>query len=116
MNENVQKIGLESHLEKTFKYITNLNRIKKRLQIAKSSKDKKNLRNELMEQGKLRNEYVLDIYRKTNIFFTTLIGAADYELNSYLTKDEKIFDCVIIDEAAQALEAACLISILKTEK
>lgn len=53
---------------------------------------------------------VRDIVHQSNVVFATNVGAA-----SKLLKDVT-FDLVIIDEAAQALEASCWIPILKAKR
>lgn len=51
-----------------------------------------------------------DLLNKAQVITTTLVGA-----NNYMIKDRR-YDAVIIDEAAQALEPACWIPILKSKK
>lgn len=50
------------------------------------------------------------LVRNANVVFATCVGAS-----SYLLKDLQ-FDLVVVDEAAQALEAACWIPIMKGAK
>ncbi|MFN3760927.1 MAG: AAA domain-containing protein [Algoriphagus aquaeductus] len=51
-----------------------------------------------------------DIYQRTQVFASTLVGASSHHLRGM------IFDLVFIDEAAQGLEAATWIPILKAKK
>jgi ATP-dependent RNA/DNA helicase IGHMBP2 len=51
-----------------------------------------------------------DIYQKTQVFASTLVGSSSHHLKGL------IFDVVFIDEAAQGLEAATWIPILKAKK
>ncbi|KAK1942486.1 DNA-binding protein SMUBP-2 [Phytophthora citrophthora] len=72
------------------------------------------LRRELKQNRKeirVREQKVVgDIVQHSNVVFATNVGAA-----SKLLKDVT-FDLVIIDEAAQALEASCWIPILKAKR
>lgn len=52
----------------------------------------------------------LDIFQKTQVFACTLVGASSFNLRGM------VFDVVFIDEAAQGLEAATWIPILKAKK
>lgn len=67
----------------------------------------KSLRN---EAAKLEDYIQSDVLSKAQVIACTLVGA-----NNYLLK-EKTFKTVFIDEAAQALEPACWIPILKAQK
>ncbi|SFB52653.1 AAA domain-containing protein [Algoriphagus aquimarinus] len=65
----------------------------------------------LREASKSLEEYIqYDIYQKTKVFACTLVGASSYNLKGME------FDVVFIDEAAQGLEAATWIPILKAKK
>ncbi|MDR7129306.1 superfamily I DNA and/or RNA helicase [Algoriphagus sp. 4150] len=65
----------------------------------------------LREASKSLEEYIqYDIFQKTKIFASTLVGASSYSLKGME------FDVVFIDEAAQGLEAATWIPILKAKK
>lgn len=62
------------------------------------------------EIDKIQDYIVEDILDKAAVITTTLVGA-----NHYTIRD-RIYETVIIDEAAQALEPACWIPILKAKK
>ena len=49
----------------------------------------------------------MDVIKNANVVLTTLTGAVTQKLENIS------FDLVIIDEAAQALEIACWIALLK---
>ncbi|TDQ13533.1 putative DNA helicase [Algoriphagus boseongensis] len=51
-----------------------------------------------------------DIFQKTQVFASTLVGSSSFQLKGM------VFDVVFIDEAAQGLEAATWIPILKAKK
>ncbi len=75
-------------------------------------------RRELYKEAKIQNEsakqleyYITnDIINKSQVVATTLVGANNYKLKNLK------FKTVFIDEAAQSLEAACWIPILKSER
>ena len=77
---------------------------------SRDKQDKYRLRGEYKRlQGELRfrqKKAVKDTLDGCSVMCTTLMGAAGHTLQEY------IFDTVIIDEAAQALEVACLAPIL----
>src|SRR5690606_27700579 len=60
--------------------------------------------------GHLEDYIRSDIFQKTQVFASTLVGASSHNLKGML------FDVVFIDEAAQGLEAATWIPILKAKK
>ena len=63
------------------------------------------------EAVKHLEEYIsFDIFQKTQVFASTLVGASSHHLKGMT------FDVVFIDEAAQGLEAATWIPILKAKK
>lgn len=62
------------------------------------------------EAVELENFIIEDLLDKSQVICTTLVGANHKYLNGML------FKTVVIDEAAQALEPACWIPILKAEK
>lgn len=65
----------------------------------------------LREASKSLEEYIqYDIFQRTKVFASTLVGASSYNLKGME------FDVVFIDEAAQGLEAATWIPILKAKK
>ncbi|XP_021893311.1 DNA-binding protein SMUBP-2 [Carica papaya] len=65
------------------------------------------LRSLSKEERKRQQLAVTDVIKNADIVLTTLTGALTHKL------DNTTFDLVIIDEAAQALEIACWIAILK---
>ncbi|KAG0454796.1 hypothetical protein HPP92_024088 [Vanilla planifolia] len=78
---------------------------------SKDRSTKKEIRKELRvlakEERRRQQLAVTDVLKNSDVVLTTLIGASSLKL-------EKInFDLIIIDEAAQALEVACWIAILK---
>ncbi|CAH0478273.1 unnamed protein product [Peronospora belbahrii] len=85
-----------------------------KLQKTRDQKVRFQLRRELKANRKeirVREQKVVgEIIRHSNVVFATNIGAA-----SKLLKD-MTFDLVVIDEAAQALEASCWIPILKAKR
>jgi superfamily I DNA and/or RNA helicase len=65
----------------------------------------------MREDSKQLEDYIrFDIFQKTKVFACTLVGASSYHLKGMS------FDIVFIDEAAQGLEAATWIPILKAKK
>lgn len=65
----------------------------------------------IRESAEQLEDYIrTDIYQKTMVFASTLVGAGSHHLKGML------FDIVFIDEAAQGLEAATWIPILKAKK
>ena len=61
------------------------------------------------EIDKIQDYILADILDKAQVITATLVGS-----NHYMIKD-RVYDTVIIDEAAQALEPACWIPILKAK-
>lgn len=73
-----------------------------------AAREVKTLRKEI----RVREEKVVDeLIRNANVVLATCVGAANSKLLGALE-----FDLVVIDEAAQALEAACWIAILRGKK
>ncbi|WP_268036654.1 AAA domain-containing protein [Algoriphagus sp. PAP.12] len=65
----------------------------------------------IREAARHLEEYIsYDIFQKTQVFACTLVGASHFQLKGMT------FDVVFIDEAAQGLEAATWIPILKAKK
>jgi len=65
----------------------------------------------IMKQVEQTEQYITeDVIGKAQVIAATLVGAAHY------TVQHLHYDVVVIDEAGQALEPACLIPILKTQK
>ncbi|WP_288372631.1 AAA domain-containing protein [uncultured Algoriphagus sp.] len=65
----------------------------------------------IREAARHLEEYIsFDIFQKTQVFASTLVGASSYHLKGMN------FDVVFIDEAAQGLEAATWIPIMKAKK
>ncbi|CAD6205759.1 unnamed protein product [Miscanthus lutarioriparius] len=78
---------------------------------AKDRNTKRDIRKELKtlakEERKRQQLAVTDVLKNTDVVLTTLTGASSKKLNGIT------FDLVVIDEAAQALEVACWIALLK---
>ncbi|GAA0151831.1 DNA metabolism protein [Lithospermum erythrorhizon] len=78
---------------------------------AKDRNTKRDIRKELKtlskEERKRQQLAVTDVIKNADVILTTLTGALTRKL------DGNSFDLVIIDEAAQALEVACWIALLK---
>src|SRR5690606_31569450 len=65
----------------------------------------------IMKQVEQTEQYITDdVIGKAQVIAATFVGAAHY------TVQHLNYDAVVIDEAGQALEPACLIPILKTKK
>ncbi|XP_039066578.1 DNA-binding protein SMUBP-2-like isoform X2 [Hibiscus syriacus] len=67
----------------------------------------KELRTLSKEERKRQQLAVIDVIKEADVILTTLTGACSRKL------DNTTFDLVIIDEAAQALEIACWMALLK---
>lgn len=82
-----------------------------RLLKAKDKNTKRDIRKELKslskEERKRQQLAVTDVIKNADVVLTTLTGALSKNLEGFS------FDLVIIDEAAQALEIACWIALLK---
>ncbi|XP_073067096.1 uncharacterized protein [Primulina eburnea] len=82
-----------------------------RLLKAKDKNTKREIRKELKslskEERKRQQLAVTDVIKNADVVLTTLTGALSKKLEGFS------FDLVIIDEAAQALEIACWIALLK---
>ncbi|KAH9302031.1 hypothetical protein KI387_013614, partial [Taxus chinensis] len=78
---------------------------------AKDRNSRRDIRKELRKLGKeerqRQQQAVTDVLKNSDVILTTLTGALSRQLEGMT------FDLVIIDEAAQALEVACWIAILK---
>uniref|UniRef100_A0A0D9VVY9 DNA helicase n=1 Tax=Leersia perrieri TaxID=77586 RepID=A0A0D9VVY9_9ORYZ len=78
---------------------------------AKDKNTKRDIRKELRtlakEERKRQQLAVADVIKNADVVLSTLTGASSKKL------DGTTFDLVIIDEAAQALEMACWIALLK---
>lgn len=78
---------------------------------AKDRNTKRDIRKELRtlarEERKRQQLAVTDVIKRADVVLTTLTGAFSRKLEG------SAFDLVIIDEAAQALEVACWIALLK---
>lgn len=77
----------------------------------KDKSTRRDIRRELRtlskEERKRQQLAVMDVIKNADVVLTTLTGAFSHKL------DNMSFDLVIIDEAAQALEIACWIALLK---
>ncbi|XP_020598926.1 DNA-binding protein SMUBP-2 [Phalaenopsis equestris] len=71
---------------------------------------RKELRTLSKEERRRQQLAVTDVIKNADVVLTTLTGAASHQL------DKIMFDLVVIDEAAQALEAACWVALLKGSK
>lgn len=78
---------------------------------AKDKRTRREIQRELRtlskEERKRQQLAVMDVIKSADVVLTTLMGASSRKL------ENTSFDLVIIDEAAQALEIACWIPILK---
>ena len=78
---------------------------------AKDRNTKRDIRKELKtlakEERKRQQLAVADVIKNADVVLSTLTGASSKKLAGIT------FDLVIIDEAAQALEVACWIALLK---
>lgn len=74
-------------------------------------REKGDLRRELKklakEERQRQQQAVNDVIKDSTVILTTLTGALSFQLKG------TDFDLVVLDEAAQALECACWIPILK---
>lgn len=70
---------------------------------------RKELRTLAKEEKKRQQLAVADVIKNSDVVLTTLTGAFSRKLDNYS------FDLVVIDEAAQALEVACWIALLKVQ-
>ncbi|MCO5594805.1 hypothetical protein L7F22_048839 [Adiantum nelumboides] len=68
---------------------------------------RKELRHLAKEERQRQQQAVADVIKDASVVLTTLTGSLSYQLQ------DVNFDIVIIDEAAQALEVACWMAILK---
>lgn len=68
---------------------------------------RKELRTLSKEERRRQQLAVSDVLKNADVVLTTLTGAASHKLEKIM------FDLVIIDEAAQALEVACWVALLK---
>lgn len=85
------------------------------------TKDKNARRSLRIEQRQLRKDLrkrerraVRDLLNHVDVVLATISGTGSYSLG--LAESERAFDVIIIDEAAQALEAACWIALLRGKK
>ena len=78
---------------------------------AKDKRSRGDIRRELRklakEERQRQQQAVSDVIKDANVILSTLTGSLSHQL-----KDVS-FDVVIIDEAAQALEIACWMAMLK---
>lgn len=73
----------------------------------------KTLRREIRQR---ENQVTQTILKQTSVVFATNVGAGSRLLSSSSGEEALEFDLVIIDEAAQALEATCWIPILRGKR
>lgn len=77
-------------------------------------REKGDLRRELKklakEERQRQQQAVTDVIKESTVILTTLTGALSFQLKG------TDFDLVVLDEAAQALECACWIPILKVSR
>lgn len=127
--ERIHCVSLDAKVESSsnMKFVKDVKRsiekVKKELNKTdnKEKEKKRNLKSQLRElRDDIKGYYkktVIDIYSKSNVILATCVGAANEILQDLLDQTEgKVFDLVIIDECAQAIESACWIAILKGNK
>ena len=85
------------------------------------TKDKNARRSLRIEQRQLRKDLrarerraVRDLLNHVDVVLATISGTGSHSLD--LAESKRAFDVVIIDEAAQAIEAACWIALLRGKK
>eukprot|EP01117_Protostelium_nocturnum_P015173 TRINITY_DN5852_c0_g1_i1.p1 TRINITY_DN5852_c0_g1~~TRINITY_DN5852_c0_g1_i1.p1 ORF type:complete len:864 (+),score=274.71 TRINITY_DN5852_c0_g1_i1:599-3190(+) len=88
-----------------------MNEIVRKMGRTKNKSERYRMRNELgtlrKELQKREKKVVDELVKGSDVILTTSVGSADRLLN------DMAFDVVIIDEAAQSIEASCWIPILK---
>lgn len=98
------------------------NKMKAKKEYNRENKDKiKQLSIEIKQMTKqVRSNYkqaALSIINNSDIILSTLVGSGDKNLYNTITNWTKpYFDCLVIDECAQAIESACWIPILLSKK
>ena len=99
------------HLGFFYTFSLRLQVLNSKLLKAKDRNTKRDIRKELKtlakEERKRQQLAVTDVLKNADVVLTTLTGASSKKLNGIT------FDLVVIDEAAQALEIACWIALLK---
>jgi superfamily I DNA and/or RNA helicase len=114
--ESVIGIGLDHQIETEFPYRMKLNELKKEKRFCKSNSRREELQKQIDELENGRRVIMNKIFKKSNIFFATCVGAGFRFLKEFLVENNEFFDIAIIDEAAQALESSCFIPILMSQK
>jgi ATP-dependent RNA/DNA helicase IGHMBP2 len=128
MSHNIE-ISLDNKVEKSsnMKFVKetkrSIERVRKELsKVDKRDKEKRAaLKKELKSlREDIKGSYkttVIEIYNKCKVVLATCVGAGDNYLQDCISSmKSEAFDLVIIDEAAQATESLCWISILKGKK
>lgn len=91
-----------------------LDRVRRRLSKVRGYRERRELRQEaraLREEVRFLERAIIDkILDRSSVVLTTLVGAGSSILG------DREFDWIVIDEAAQALEAACWIPLLRGER
>lgn len=101
-----------------------INKVTKK--VAKSGKMSKQERKDLWTEYKflkkdlknIETQYINDILLRADVICCTLTSAADKKLMRFIDQklQDKLFDLVVIDECAQAIEPACWIPIRYAKK
>ncbi len=105
--EEVKRIAVDNILGEKMKDIME--------KISKSTtKKEKNEHVNIMKAR--REEEMLKLFQKCNVFMATTVSSGSQDLENYLGTYNTYFDLIMIDECAQAKESECFIPILQGRK